>query len=156
MKRSTWRKVERNVRRLSGGRETPGSGNKGIKGDVQTTKTLNEDGSYDSGWQIEVKCTEAEKFTVQNLWFEKLIKECGNRKPALVLQFLCPSKAIALCLVEGIPSIFIKKTRKFSQEEFIEGTIIEAGNKQWRMENAKDFLKEIKTLKPGAPSTFAR
>lgn len=152
MKRSTWRKVEKDVRRRSGGRDTPGSGNKGIKGDVQTTKTLNEDGSYDPGWHIEVKCTDNDRIIVQSLWFEKLIKESGRRHPALVVHLNKLNKGMAFSLCEeGNPTLHIKKTKVLSPEELVTGTIIEVGDRLWIMEEHRAFLRKLKMLKPGAP-----
>ena len=60
-----WEVKEYVVRLLTGGRATPGSGNKFIKGDVRLP-----------GWAFEVKSTiNPKKFVLQSSWFRVLSKE---------------------------------------------------------------------------------
>ena len=73
-----WEKCEKIVSEMSGGKLTPGSGNKKIKGDVILRG---------SGWTIEVKSTEKDWMNIQAKWFEKLEKLSNQFDLALVVFF---------------------------------------------------------------------
>lgn len=73
-----WEKAEEIVRRLCGGRRTPGSGNKGLKGDIQIRS---------SSWMIEVKQTDSNTLTLQADWFHELEKERARYDVALAIFF---------------------------------------------------------------------
>lgn len=72
-----WKKAERLVSGILGGRLTPGSGNKGLKGDVYIPGS--------SRWMVEVKSTESDSMSVHRNWLEKLTLEGGTRELALVV-----------------------------------------------------------------------
>lgn len=73
-----WERAEEIVRKLCGGRRTPGSGNKGLKGDVQI---------WASSWMLEVKQTDSDVLTLQADWFHELEKERARYDVALVIFF---------------------------------------------------------------------
>jgi hypothetical protein len=71
-----WEIAERQVAELTGGRLTPGSGNKSLKGDVRLP-----------GWVFECKQTSKKVLTLQAEWFRKLELESIRNEVALVIYF---------------------------------------------------------------------
>jgi hypothetical protein len=71
-----WEICEKTVRNLTGGRRTPGSGNKSIKGDVIVP-----------GYTIEVKSTIKQEINLEYNWLVKLEKEYPKTTPLLVVFF---------------------------------------------------------------------
>lgn len=76
MKDHQW--CEKLVAKMTGGKLTPGSGNKNTKGDVRLFK---------EGWYIEVKSTERTVMDLQGLWLEKMLKFRGQLDLMLVVFF---------------------------------------------------------------------
>lgn len=76
-----WERAEKEVARLLGGTLTPGSGNKGIKGDIRVgKKTFNN-------WHIEVKQTAGDKISLKASWLLTLEQESLTKDVALVISF---------------------------------------------------------------------
>lgn len=71
-----WKKAEKIVQRIVRGNLTPGSGNKGIKGDIQSKDRL---------WKIEVKQTDKPKIAIQRGWFDSLEKFAFKQEVALAV-----------------------------------------------------------------------
>lgn len=73
-----WVQAEEIVKRLCGGRRTPGSGNKGQKGDVRLRG---------SGWMLEVKQTQYDWMDIEYEWLRQLENEQSKHDLAIVLFF---------------------------------------------------------------------
>lgn len=73
-----WEKAEEIVRKLTGGKRTPGSGNKGQQGDVRV---------YTSNALIEVKQTARDSMNLQQSWFATLEQYADKMDIILVLFF---------------------------------------------------------------------
>lgn len=84
VRRRISRRQERRTAKVLGGRETVGSGSKGMKGDVWA-------GDPEAGQQVMVECkaTTGKQITLKLAWLVKLFKEAfqAGREPALVVTF---------------------------------------------------------------------
>lgn len=74
------KRQERKATKLSGGIQPPGSGNKGIKGDVIST-------GYRRKRKIECKTTDKKSIRVERKWLEKLENQCNYDGSEPVLMF---------------------------------------------------------------------
>lgn len=77
MRANPWEQAERLVKQATGGRYTPGSGNKGTKGDVTV--------GYE--WMLEVKQTSKNHMDLKRLWFDKLETYYTSKSLGLILFF---------------------------------------------------------------------
>lgn len=77
-KQEDWKTAEDIVKNLTGGKKTPGSGNKNIKGDVRIKMSLGI---------VEVKQTSKDYIDLQNKWFTSLEKFASTSEIVLVVFF---------------------------------------------------------------------
>lgn len=85
------------VKRATGGVLTIGSGNKGMKGDVQS-----------QGWMIECKATSKLSLSLKLEWLEKLVREAAARRmrPALSIRFDTGDQDWVLVRAEDFETLF--------------------------------------------------
>jgi len=79
----TWSQFERELRVYLGGKGTPGSGNKGVKGDVRLP-----------GVCIEAKQTDKDSIYLQSDWFSKLEELYLKQNLEIVALALCVNNAV--------------------------------------------------------------
>lgn len=82
-----WERSEKGLRRRLGGRRTPGSGNKGIKGDLHTNRVLSV-----KPWMVEDKSTTGKQVVVKKEVLQKLERQAAQAKmePILTISFTEP------------------------------------------------------------------
>jgi Holliday junction resolvase len=121
---ANWEKLEQRIANITGGKITPGSGNKQIKGDVIV-----------NNYMIECKYTEKDNISIKHEWFRKLEKFRTSKD---------------LCLVIGLgpeifPYFFIRTHNKNLEWENIKVNNtnlpkeIETNNGVWELGNTEDL-----------------
>lgn len=78
-RQTQFKRHEKQIADDLGGRTTIGSGNKGMKGDVQTKKVM-----------AEAKSTDKKQISLKMEWLEKLVREAleAGMEPVLYIRFL--------------------------------------------------------------------
>lgn len=123
-----WEKCEEAVRKITGGRATPGSGNKNIKGDIIVP-----------GYTLEVKSTIYQEINLEYNWLVKLEKEYPKTTPLLVVFFSDGSYNVwMLDNKEVNDKAWV--TKKITPDNIPE--VIYGPNYSWVLQD-KEILKEL-------------
>ena len=123
-----WEKCEDFVRKTTGGRRTPGSGNKSIKGDVIVP-----------GYTLEVKSTINQEINLEFNWLVKLEKEYPKTDPLLIVFFGDGDYYIWL-LSNKKKLVTPWITKKITPDNIPE--MLEGPEFLWELQD-KDILKEL-------------
>lgn len=127
-----WEECENYVRKITGGRRTPGSGNKNIKGDIILP-----------GFTFEVKSTIHQEINIEFNWLVKLEKEYPKTQPILVVFF--GNGDYQVWMLEGLipsdsPPLDDWVTKKITPNNLPE--ILYGPKFYWTLQD-RDILKEL-------------
>ena len=125
-----WEKAEKIVAELTGGRLTPGSGNKSLKGDVRLT-----------GYVFECKQTSQKTLTLQAEWFRKLEREMIRNEVALVIFFELRGY-VYWYSGKGDPTVPTWKTKTLKESELPEKIITQKST--WTLDTL-DSLRDVRS-----------